>query len=101
MSIYYNYCTIITHRTHSYPFSSSQNNLFWTAPSNNGVSPITGYQITVSTNDSTFTALDNIGNATTYSTGGLHPHTTYYFKVSAISSVGTSQSSNTAISTTR
>jgi fibronectin type 3 domain-containing protein len=83
-------------------FSSSQINLSWTAPSNNGGSPITGYKIERSNSGSSWSTLvSNTGStATTYSDTGLFPTTTYSYRVSAINSVGTSSPSNTASATT-
>ena len=83
--------------------SSSQINLSWAVPTDNGGSPITGYKIERSTNSgSTWSVLvSNTGStATTYSNTGLSPSTTYSYRVSAINSVGTSSPSNTASSTT-
>ena len=82
--------------------SSSQINLSWNTPSNNGGSPITGYQILRSTNDGSWsTIVSNTGStSTTYSNTGLSPSTTYAYQVSAINSVGTSSPSNTATTTT-
>ena len=83
--------------------SSSQINLIWNAPSNNGGSPITGYKIDRSNNGgSTWNALvQNTGSAgTTYSDTGLSPSATYTYRVSAINAIGTSQPSATASATT-
>src|SRR5207302_531997 len=82
--------------------SSSQINLFWTAPSNDGGSAITGYNIERSTNGGTFsTILSNTGStSTTFSDTGLSSSTAYTYQVSAINSVGTSSPSNTASATT-
>src|SRR5207302_1473841 len=79
--------------------SSSQINLSWTAPSNNGGSAITGYKIERSTNGGTTWQIivANTGHiTTTYSNTGLAKDTTYTYRVSAINSVGTSPPSNTA-----
>src|SRR5438093_798989 len=84
--------------------SSSQINLSWTAPTNNGGSAITGYKIESSTNSgSTWSVLvSNTGSTgTAYSDTGLSPNTTYSYRVSAINSVGTSTPSNTASATTQ
>ena len=83
--------------------SSSQINLSWNAPSNNGGSPITGYKINRSDDGGTswIILVQNTQNTgTTYSDTGLSPSTTHFYRVFAINSVGTSLSSNTAIATT-
>jgi hypothetical protein len=83
--------------------SSSQINLSWSAPSNNGGSAITGYKVERSTdNGNTWsTVASNTGSAgTIFSDTGLSPSTTYTYRVSAINSVGTSSPSNTASATT-
>jgi len=83
--------------------SSSQINLSWTAPSNNGGSAVTGYEIERSQdNGSTWAVVtSNTGSTgTTYSDTGLVASTTYTYRVSAINSVGTSSPSNTASATT-
>ena len=83
--------------------SSSQINLSWSAPSDNGGSAITGYMIERSQdNGNTWTTIiSNTGStSTTYSNTGLSPSTTYTYRVSAINSIGTSSPSNTAIATT-
>ena len=68
--------------------AGQQNELDWTAPANNGGSPITGYHIQSSTDNVTFT--DVVASTTTqpYNHTGLTLGTTYYYKVSAISAVG-------------
>src|SRR5439155_25342097 len=86
------------------PFrSSSQINLRWTAPADNGGSVITGYMIERSANGgSTWsTIVSNSGStATTYSDTGLMHGTTYTYRVSAINSIGTGSPSSTASATT-
>jgi len=84
--------------------SSSQINLSWTTPSNNGGSIITGYAVERSTNNGNTwsTIVSNTGStSTTYDDTGLSPSTTYTYRVSAINSVGTSSPSNTASATTQ
>jgi hypothetical protein len=83
--------------------SSSQIILNWNAPSNNGGSQITGYQIARSTNggSSWSVIVSNTASVTTtYSNTGLAPSTTYTYRVSAINSVGTSPPSNVSSATT-
>ena len=82
--------------------SSSQMNLTWNAPTNNGGSPVTSYEIKRSTDGSTWSVLvKNTGTTdTTYSDTGLSANTTYYYRVFTINDVGTSLRSNTASATT-
>ncbi len=83
--------------------SSSQINLSWSAPSNNGGSQVTSYKIERSTNggSSWDVIASNTGSVSvTYSDTGLAPSTTYMYRVSAINSIGTSSPSNTASATT-
>src|SRR5205807_1200662 len=83
--------------------SSSQIDLSWTAPTDNGGSAITGYKIERSTNGGTTwtTIVSNSGStATTYSDTGLTPGTTYTYRVSSVNSAGTSPPANTASATT-
>ena len=83
--------------------SSSQIDLTWTAPSNNGGSEIAGYQIDRSNNGgSTWSTVvsNTSSNATTYSDTGLAHSTTYSYRVSSINSIGTSLPSNVASATT-
>ena len=84
-------------------FNSSQIDLSWTAPVDNGGAPVTGYEIERSI-DSGSTWSIGIANTnstgTTYSDTGLPPSTTYTYRVSAINSVGTSYPSNAVSATT-
>ncbi|HEU5488241.1 MAG TPA: fibronectin type III domain-containing protein [Candidatus Nitrosotalea sp.] len=85
--------------------SRSQIDLSWTAPSNNGGSPVVGYKIdrldgTIG-NSTMFTIVTNTdSNATAYNDTGLAPSVIYKYQVSAINSVGTSLPSNVASATT-
>lgn len=84
--------------------SLSQIDLSWSAPTNDGGSTITGYQIERSTNGgSTWVAIipNTNSTVTTYSDTGLAANTAYTYLVSAINSIGTSFPSNTATVTTR
>ena len=83
--------------------SSSQINLNWIAPSNNGGSSITGYKIERSQDGgSTWnTLVSNTGSSsTTYSDTGLQSSATYTYRVSSINGIGTDSPSNTAQATT-
>src|SRR5437016_7616484 len=83
--------------------SPSQINLSWTAPSNNGGSAITGYEIERSTDGGTnwSSIQSNTGSTSTaYSDTGLVASTSYTYQVSAINVAGTSSPSNTASATT-
>ena len=74
-------------------------NLSWTAPSDNGGTPITGYMIERSTDSGNTwsTLVANTGSTgTTYSDTNVQPLTTYTYRVSAINDVGTSDPSNMA-----
>ncbi|HEX5458229.1 MAG TPA: fibronectin type III domain-containing protein, partial [Candidatus Nitrosotalea sp.] len=84
--------------------SSSQINLSWIAPTNNGGAPITGYKIERSTDSgSTWSTIvsNTVFASTTYSNNGLTASTTYTYRISAINSVGTGQASVTASATTQ
>ena len=79
-------------------------NLSWTAPGDDGGSPITGYKIEVSPGgNATWTELvANTGNAsTTYAHIGLAVGTTRHYRVSAINSAGAGDPSNIDDATTR
>lgn len=84
-------------------FNSSQIDLSWTVPNDDGGAPITGYDIERSIDNGNMwsTIISNTNSTgTTYSDTGLSPNTTYTYRVSAINSVGTGSPSNTATVTT-
>ena len=82
---------------------NTQINLSWTAPTDDGGSPIIGYKIEVSPDGAAdWTELvANTGNAnTTYEHMGLTAGTSRHYRVSAINSVGTGDPSNIDAATT-
>ncbi len=80
------------------PRSSTEIDLSWSIPITNSGSPITGYKI--ERNDgSGFSTIQNT-QTTTYQDTGLTPSKQYAYRVSAISSAGTSNPSNVVNATT-
>lgn len=64
--------------------------LSWTAPTNTGGVSLTDYIVQYSTNQSNWTTFaDGTSTATTATVSGLTGGTNYYFRVSAVNSVGT------------
>src|SRR3989442_7276416 len=74
--------------------------LSWQVPSSNGGSPITGYKIYRSSSSGTEGYLTTLGSVTSYTDTGLARGHTYFYKVSAVNSVGTSHVSNEISATT-
>src|SRR3989442_1116601 len=70
--------------------------LSWQAPSSNGGSALTGYKIYRSSSSGTEGLYATIGNVTSYTNTGLGSGVTYYYKVSAVNSIGSSALSNEA-----
>jgi len=79
-------------------YSGTQINLSWTSPTSNGGPPVTAYKIQYKLDSANFTNLvSNTGTSdTSYYHSGLTTGHTYTYRVFAINSVGTSNSSNTA-----
>src|SRR2546422_74246 len=75
---------------------NAQVSLSWTAPSSNGGSAITNYKIYKSTSSGTETLLTTVGNVVSYTDGTVTNGQIYYYKVSAVNSVGESSQSNEA-----
>ncbi len=78
--------------------SNTQIFLIWDAPVN--ATGVTGYQIEFKTGSGSYSVLSITGNLTTYLHTGLVANTTYTYRVSAINSAGTGNSSNEASATT-
>lgn len=68
----------------------------WILPSNNGKLPVTGFKIESKTgSDGTWYIItSNIGVQTSFIKSGLQTGTTYYYRISSISNIGTSTPSN-------
>ena len=83
-------------------YSSTQINLSWSPPTSNGGPPVKGYKIDYMLDSGNFINLiSNSGSSfTAYSHTGLQIGHTYTYRVFAINSIGTSNSSNTATATT-
>ncbi|MDP6976627.1 MAG: fibronectin type III domain-containing protein [Acidimicrobiales bacterium] len=83
---------------------SAQVALSWTAPSSDGGSAVTGYQVESSTNSglswSTVVA-DTGSTSTSYAATGLTNGTAYTFRVSAINAAGTGPASSSVTATPR
>ena len=80
-------------------YSATEINLSWSAPAETGGANITGYKIEVSTDGSsnwTDLVADTSSTSTTYSHTGLTLGARRYYRVSAITAVGTGPVSDTA-----
>ena len=75
---------------------NAQGSLSWSAPGNNGGSSITNYKIYRGTSSGSEALLTQIGNVTSYTDTGLTNGQTYYYKVTAVNSIGESPQSNEA-----
>ncbi|HEX5457959.1 MAG TPA: fibronectin type III domain-containing protein [Candidatus Nitrosotalea sp.] len=75
----------------------------WVLPSNNGKLPVTGFKIESKTGSTGtwYIVTSNTGVQTSFIKSGLQAGTTYYYRVSSISNVGTSQPSDQAVVTTQ
>ncbi|MGQ0791846.1 MAG: fibronectin type III domain-containing protein [Nitrosopumilaceae archaeon] len=82
--------------------SQNQINLSWKLPTNDGGEPVNGYKIESSEGVGNYKVLSqNTGKNTAYSHTGLKPETSYYYRVYAINSIGTSSSFADASATTK
>jgi hypothetical protein len=74
---------------------NAQASLSWTAPTNNGGTPVTQYLVEYRTSSSgPWTNVNTGSTATTYTLTGLTNGTLYYIRVSGINAVGTGTPSN-------
>jgi fibronectin type 3 domain-containing protein len=78
---------------------NTQTVLAWTAPSNNGGSAITNYKVYRGTTAGGEILLTTLGNVLTYTDSSLTNGQAYYYKVSAVNSVGEGPKSNEASAT--
>src|SRR5262249_26560091 len=62
--------------------------LAWSAPASDGGSAITGYKVYRSTSSGAETLLTTLGVVTSWTDSGVVNGTTYFYKVSAVNSVG-------------
>jgi len=74
-------------------------NLSWTAPSNNGGSAITGYDIYRGTSSGGETLYASVGTGTTYADSSVSNGTPYYYEVAAVNGIGAGAKSNQASAT--
>jgi fibronectin type 3 domain-containing protein len=73
--------------------------LTWSAPASNGGSAITAYKLYRGTTTNTETLVQTLGNVTSYTDISLSNGTTYYYKVTAVNTVGESALSTEALAT--
>ena len=73
--------------------------LSWDKPASDGGEDITGYSVEVSTDGESWDELESSTTDLSYSHTGFAGKTTYYYRVSAINSVGTGSPSDTASAT--
>jgi hypothetical protein len=77
--------------------ATSQASVSWSAPVNNGGSPVTSYTVTPYAGSTAGTALQVSGSTTSTPVTGLSNGTSYTFQVTATNSVGTSPSATSSI----
>ena len=82
------------------PQGTSQINLSWTAPADDGGSAVTDYLIEVSNDGRAWGTLEDDHPSTSYQHTGLNAGSKRYYRVSAINSVGAGQPSSRAVAET-
>lgn len=78
---------------------NSQVSLSWSAPVDNGGYPVTNYKIYRSTTSGNETLLTEIGSVMSYTDTAVNNGQTYFYKVTAVNSIGESTPSNEANAT--
>ena len=73
--------------------------LGWTVPTDDGGSPVTGYQIYRGGSSGTAIPLTSVGNVLTYTDSGLTNGSTYWYQVAAVNAADTGPRSNEASAT--
>src|SRR3989441_6748313 len=79
--------------------ADTQVSLTWDTPSSNGGASITGYKIYRSTSSGTETLLRTLGNSTSFTDFAVANGVTYFYKVTAVNSVGESTQSSESSAT--
>src|SRR5262249_57810605 len=74
----------------SAPPGTNSVSLAWAAPASNGGSAISNYKVYRSTSSGTEVLLTTLANVTSFTDTGLTAGTTYFYKVSAVNTVGES-----------
>ncbi len=74
---------------------SNRINISWQAPSSDGGSAVTGYQIYKGTVSGSETLIASLGNTLSYTDSAITASTTYYYKVSAVNAIGEGAFSST------
>jgi len=71
----------------------------WSAPTNDGGSPVTGYELYRGTTAGGETPYQALGNTTSYADSAVANGTTYYYTVAAVNAIGTGPESREASAT--
>ena len=79
--------------------SAGQVDLTWTQPTDDGGSPVSGYQIFRGTSAGSATLHATVGNVLTYTDTGLTNGATYWYRVAAVNVAGAGELSNAVAAT--